>query len=725
MPGPAGPDHRRGRRPEFQRVAAGDAGPDRAGRGRAVPARTTARRRPAGMFDRETSPHVTLHPKLTTFDVSALPEDGPSTAMVMVVANSWLMGMLTHDPGVRTNFIAEEGWHLLAGPGGRIIRSKSKLARGFGLAWSPRSTTSPTSRRVGGHRDDQGSADHPPVPAGTRRRHRRLRPVLQPRTVQRRRPGTLPQGDHLLKIGTHKEIRVQHGRTHRETAFTATDSAMLLPPTSGGKAAASAPVRQTDLQLGRSQQRLPLLTGGQLTALLVVAAIAGLTLAWHLALVLTAGSRSPGSASPSAACSPRPRWPCRPYHPAGGATLAVFAVLFAAASPGSAGSPRSTGRHRDSAGGSRRRNQARRVRRGNPGPGQGRWSRRASITARVSTPTPRPCPRSGLLRHHHPRRGTGGAHPGGPGRDHRRHRRRENPLPDDRRLPGRPRPADRHPHETGGAGRHRGGPHRQGPGLGVRPAGRGELAGTDDLEPRHRRRGPDRRRSPAARPSPAASRRRQRQGRTRSSGPAGDHHGPAAARRRPHRPTHGRGGVLGVGPGTAATARDILDRPPARGTVLGADPAHRQRGRRRHPVLRPDDPRAEGRTDPEPHRDAADAPRPRGGGVRPGRRSCVHGHPGVDHRRPGADQRRPADHDAAQRGPRRRQSTPPGPRPAGWTRRCGSSATRSPTSPRSRSCPGTCPTPAASGSNGSPRSSPSRRSSPAGARTTAGRSWPT
>ena len=39
--------------------------------------------------------------------------------------------------------------------------------------------------------------------------------------------------------------------------------------------------------------------------------------------------------------------------------------------------------------------------------------------------------------------------------------------------------------------------------------------------------------------------------------------------------------------------------------------------------------------------------------------------------------------------------------------------------------PGTCPTPGVSGSSGSPRSSPSRRSSPAGARTTAGKSWPT
>ena len=52
---------------------------------------------------------MVLHPKLTTFDISALPEDGPATSMVMVVANAWLMGMLTHDTGWRTNFIAEEG----------------------------------------------------------------------------------------------------------------------------------------------------------------------------------------------------------------------------------------------------------------------------------------------------------------------------------------------------------------------------------------------------------------------------------------------------------------------------------------------------------------------------------------------------------------------------------------------------------------------------------------
>jgi hypothetical protein len=185
----------------------------------------------AGMFDRETSKHVQLHPKLTTFDVSALPEDGPSTAMVMVVANAWLMGMLTHETGWRTNFIAEEGWHLLGGPGGRVVRSKSKLSRGLGLAII--------------------SALHhiSDIPAGSEA----IAMIKEAQTIHLFRQehdddiadcvryfnleqsnaaalGALPQGDHLLKVGTHKEIRVHHRRTPRETGFTATDSAMLPPP---------------------------------------------------------------------------------------------------------------------------------------------------------------------------------------------------------------------------------------------------------------------------------------------------------------------------------------------------------------------------------------------------------------------------------------------------------------------------------------------------------------
>jgi hypothetical protein len=63
---------------------------------------------------------VKLQLKLTTFDISALPEDGPATSMVMLVANAWLTGLLTRDRGWLTNFIAEEGRPASKGP--RLVR---------------------------------------------------------------------------------------------------------------------------------------------------------------------------------------------------------------------------------------------------------------------------------------------------------------------------------------------------------------------------------------------------------------------------------------------------------------------------------------------------------------------------------------------------------------------------------------------------------------------------
>jgi len=187
-----------------------------------------------GMFDRETSKHVVLHPKLTTFDISALPEDGPATSMVMVVANAWLMGMLTKHRGLRTNFIAEEGWHLLGGPGGKVIRSKSKLSRGLGL-----------SIIAAIHHISDIPADSEAIAM-----------IKEAQTIHLFRQehdddiadcvryfnlehsngaslGTLQQGDHLLKVGTQKEIKVQHIRTANEIVFTETDSAMITQPTSG------------------------------------------------------------------------------------------------------------------------------------------------------------------------------------------------------------------------------------------------------------------------------------------------------------------------------------------------------------------------------------------------------------------------------------------------------------------------------------------------------------
>ena len=182
------------------------------------------------MFDRETSRHVRLQPKLATVDVSALPEDGPATAMVMLLANSWLTGLLTRDRGWVTNFVAEEGWHLLGGPGGKVIRAKSKLSRGVGLSIVA------AIHHISG------------IPAGSDA----IAMIKEAQTIHLFRQehdddiadcvrsfnleasnahalASLPQGDHLLKVGNHREIRVRHVRTTREAQFTNTDSGMSVP----------------------------------------------------------------------------------------------------------------------------------------------------------------------------------------------------------------------------------------------------------------------------------------------------------------------------------------------------------------------------------------------------------------------------------------------------------------------------------------------------------------
>ncbi len=187
-----------------------------------------------GMFDRETSKHVVLHPKLTTFDISALPEDGPATSMVMVVANAWLMGMLTKHRGLRTNFIAEEGWHLLGGPGGKVIRSKSKLSRGLGLsivaAIHHISDIPDDSEAIAMIKEAQTihlfRQEHDDDIADCVR-------YFNLEHSNGTSLGTLQQGDHLLKVGTQKEIKVQHIRTANEIVFTETDSALITQPSAG------------------------------------------------------------------------------------------------------------------------------------------------------------------------------------------------------------------------------------------------------------------------------------------------------------------------------------------------------------------------------------------------------------------------------------------------------------------------------------------------------------
>ena len=183
----------------------------------------------AGMFDRETSRHVQLNQKLTTFDISALPEEGPATAMVLAVVNAWLMGTLTRTRGVRTNFVVEEGWHLFAGAGGRLIRAKSKLSRGLGLsviaAIHHLSDIPPGGEAVAMIKEAQTvHLFRQELDDDIRECVRYF--ALEASNAEALR--TLPQGDHLLKVGTSREIRVEHVRSRAEVQFTETDAAMVL-----------------------------------------------------------------------------------------------------------------------------------------------------------------------------------------------------------------------------------------------------------------------------------------------------------------------------------------------------------------------------------------------------------------------------------------------------------------------------------------------------------------
>lgn len=88
----------------------------------------------AGLFDGPTSPDVRLSDRLTAFDLSQMPTEGPAIPLVMTVINTWLTNLLRRDRGWLTTFVAEEGWHLAEGVGARIFQRNSKLSRGIGLA---------------------------------------------------------------------------------------------------------------------------------------------------------------------------------------------------------------------------------------------------------------------------------------------------------------------------------------------------------------------------------------------------------------------------------------------------------------------------------------------------------------------------------------------------------------------------------------------------------------
>jgi len=180
-----------------------------------------------GIFDGPTSPGVRLEHKLTSFDMSQLPDDGPAVPTVMAIANMWLLGTLRRNRGMNTNLLVEEGWHLMAGPSAGLLKSNTKRARALGL-----------SLVVAMHK----IADVPPgspamavlQEAQTVHIYRQSRAVDVERCVHdfNLDPSaltlipTLSTGTCLFKRGAEPELMVEHVRSELEKQLTDTDQAM-------------------------------------------------------------------------------------------------------------------------------------------------------------------------------------------------------------------------------------------------------------------------------------------------------------------------------------------------------------------------------------------------------------------------------------------------------------------------------------------------------------------
>lgn len=181
----------------------------------------------AGLLDGETSKTVELNGKLTSFDISQLPDDGPAVPVVMAIGNMWMLGRLRQDRGHATTVVYEEGWHMIGGPSATLIKANQKLSRGLGIAnvfVMHKGTDIP--------RDSPGVAiiqeaqsiyvfrqDRPEDAAWCQQTFGFAPEVAQ--TIER-----LHDGHFIFKYGSHPETHVQHIRSAWETAITDTDEAL-------------------------------------------------------------------------------------------------------------------------------------------------------------------------------------------------------------------------------------------------------------------------------------------------------------------------------------------------------------------------------------------------------------------------------------------------------------------------------------------------------------------
>ena len=180
----------------------------------------------AGLLDGETSRDVDLTGKLTSFDISQLPEDGPAVPAVMAIGHMWLLGRLRDDRGWATNCIYEEGWHIAAGPSAGLARANQKLSRGLALSnvfvFHKGSDIPPGSPGMAMIQEAQTVHIYRQSRADDARWCRDTF-SLAPETGQQIE--RLPDGHRFDKIGSRPETLVQHIRSPWEIAITDTDAA--------------------------------------------------------------------------------------------------------------------------------------------------------------------------------------------------------------------------------------------------------------------------------------------------------------------------------------------------------------------------------------------------------------------------------------------------------------------------------------------------------------------
>jgi hypothetical protein len=179
-----------------------------------------------GLLDGETSKEVNLTGKLTSFDISQLPDDGPAVPAVMAIGHMWLLGRLRDERGWATNCIYEEGWHIAAGPSAALARSNQKLSRGLALSnvfvFHKGSDIPPGSPGMAMVQEAQTVHVYRQSRAEDAQWCQRTFSFAPETADQIER---LPDGHRFDKIGARSETLVQHIRSPWESAITDTDGA--------------------------------------------------------------------------------------------------------------------------------------------------------------------------------------------------------------------------------------------------------------------------------------------------------------------------------------------------------------------------------------------------------------------------------------------------------------------------------------------------------------------